>query len=143
MARLSQLARKFWPPRFSLRSLMLVVTLIAIGLWWGQRALYFRRMAEKHQEEVRIYQAVKEAHPSASPQCTAIIDYHSGLAKIYRNAVYTPWMIVYEHPYETSVVGEVQVLVDPTPDAKVQLVSKASSRVGLDGYCPVTLVRDS
>jgi len=122
---------------------MLVITLIGIGLWWGQRAIYFRHMAEKHQREVRIYQAVKEAHPSSSPQCSAIIDYHSGLERIYRNAVFTPWVIVYEHPYETSVVGEVQVLVEPTPESQVKLVSKADSRVGLDGYCPVTLVRNS
>ena len=71
--------RPFWrrllAPRFSLQTLMLVVTLVGIGLWWRQRAVYFWQMAERHRREANIYLALQEAHPSMSDKCTSIVKY--------------------------------------------------------------------
>ncbi len=103
---------KLFVPRFSLRTLMLVVTLAGVGLWWWQRGVYFRQMAERHRNEAQVYRSLQEAHPTMADKCTAIVKYHMGLDAIYRNAVYTPWMIIYEHPYETSLVSEVSVRVE-------------------------------
>jgi protein disulfide-isomerase len=71
-------------------------------------------------------------------KCTAIVKYHMGLDAIYRNAVYTPWMIIYEHPYEASLVSEVNVRVEvaQTP------LDKPAAGLGLEGYCPVTLANE-
>jgi YHS domain-containing protein len=141
--------RKLLPGlRFSLRTLMLVVALIAVGLWWYQRAAFFLQMARKHQEEAKVYHALGEAHRDMATKCKAIVDYHAGLEEVYRKTVYTPWMIIYEHPYETSVVSEVKLAVDSVP-AKVNSFAappqpkQASTKpeLALEGYCPVSLSR--
>jgi hypothetical protein len=82
--------------KYSLRSLMVVVTLICVVL--GGRIEYLRRMAAYHwQETVRSYRKMEHHDDLAAREYA----YHGMQWAKYRRAVYRPWVVVPEPPEPT------------------------------------------
>ena len=76
--------------KYSLRSLMIVVTLVAVVL--GGRIEFLRRRAAFHAAEaVRFTDGTGDISPMIR---------HHALAVQYSRAVYRPWTIVREHPMD-------------------------------------------
>jgi hypothetical protein len=86
--------------KYSLRSLMIVVTLACIVAAIGGRCLYLHRMAAFHDSEgFRI--AMEERASSQEFMRNAIATaQHWELAKRYREVVWRPWTIVDANPPE-------------------------------------------
>jgi len=80
--------------KYSLRSLMITVTLAAVVL--GLRVEYLRRMAAYHQAQAvrwrEFQEEVNKTQANDSPTMWAF--YHEGWAQAYKTAVFRPWRIV-------------------------------------------------
>jgi hypothetical protein len=112
--------------KYSLRSLMIVVTLIAVVL--GGRIEYLRRMAAFHQREAdrcaSEFKALNGVHPTQTLMLAgkfpgvlplAQFEAHQALASEYRNAVVRPWASIESPPppaTENEVWERVAKLVD-------------------------------
>ena len=85
--------------KYSLRSLMVVVTLVCVLL--GGRIEYLRRMAMFHELEAARFLAVYQESHEMLPEWRAAGDaavQHSVIARRYRLAVYRPWATVDDTP---------------------------------------------
>ena len=86
--------------KYSLRSLVIVVTLIAVML--GVRGEYLRRWAAFHESEaVSIHDRVRRLSIEFDfliwdGEDSQMYEYHQRLAKEYRAAVCCPWKLVNE-----------------------------------------------
>ena len=79
--------------KHSLRSLMIVVTLIAVVL--GGRIEYLRRWADFHHQKVEALGAkLKESHGIERERLFDTVWYHGGMEDRYRAAIYRPWTLV-------------------------------------------------
>jgi hypothetical protein len=103
--------------RYSLRSLMIVMTLIAVVL--GGRIEFLRRMASFHEQKARYFEEVRnrkieqyvaETKESLicgvgfpSREASLANYYHEELAIAFRNAAYRPWMPFAEPPECTEL----------------------------------------
>ena len=83
--------------KYSLRSMMIVVTLLCIGFGVLARIDYLRRGAEFHEREALRYRENAMAFGD-TPDITYLLadDLHSKWARRYRHAMYRPWTIVNE-----------------------------------------------
>jgi hypothetical protein len=88
--------------KYSLRSLMIVVTLFCVVV--GGRIEYLRRWADFHNREARNYQYKAEstvpimAFLVPNTQNTRMEQYHQRLANEYVAAMWRPWTIIDEKP---------------------------------------------
>jgi hypothetical protein len=85
--------------KYSLRSLFVVVTLVAVLL--GGRIEYLRRWAVFHEREAARYNSILADVNTHGPDVSLSWgkrEHHSQLAWQYRCALYRPWTIVRESP---------------------------------------------
>jgi len=75
--------------KYSLRSLMIVVTLVAVVL--GGRIEYLRRWALYHENQASIF-------GRAGAGFTFLAENHDVQARAYRQAIWRPWTVIDESP---------------------------------------------
>ena len=106
--------------KYSLRSLMIVVTLVCVVLGLlGARIEYLRRRAAFHEREAKRYRdeehrkyalyAAANNRPLVSGMAVPALEearanyYHEEMARAFRQAVYRPWMPIAEPPECTEL----------------------------------------
>jgi hypothetical protein len=102
--------------KYSLRSLMVAVTLIcvALGVWAG-RVEYLRRWAAFHEREAEKFRHLEsQSAQEIFDNLVSEIE-HESLAIAYRKAVYRPWTSVDENQAKMPVksASEMGLIIDP------------------------------
>jgi len=87
--------------RFSLRSMMIGVTLVCILL--GGRIEYLRQMAMFHRREYRILGEIAVRTPTGPydpgiEPMVAMMNYHLQMEAEYNQAILKPWTMIEENP---------------------------------------------
>ena len=120
--------------KYSLRSLMVVITLIcvALGCVTG-RIEYLRRWAEFHKSEAlriatKTHSSVKDAIPDATAN-----QQHWVLEKRFRSAVWKPWTIVDTNPPAIPPSDVILIAQEYVDYAKARLTLQAL-QANLDAY---------
>jgi hypothetical protein len=82
-----------FPRRFRLRTLMVIVALVALALaaWLEPRRREYRMWARFHADQERLFRRPVRGNPSAA-------DMHAEIKRTYLNAVARPWLTVSPDP---------------------------------------------
>jgi hypothetical protein len=88
--------------KYSLRSLMIVVTLVAVVAAFVGRASYLERQAVAHEREYEaIFEKIcppEDIKGTNTRQYMKIMKHHRLLADAYRKSIWRPWLVVRETP---------------------------------------------
>jgi hypothetical protein len=91
--------------KYSLKSLMIVVTLVCVLL--GGRIEYQRRWALYHEHQAFMWASNGEAFANGR-------DYHDSRASLYRQAMWRPWTVIDERPGTDPPTGPLKFVRDLT-----------------------------